>query len=133
MKYSIKFFILLNIIIAGCNAVPLTGHWEAKKQIGMRTDHQPSNFYAERLSYRKGGLTFTYPKDYFASEPCVYVTIELKGLRYSSDLIISPVIKSSTSNNVTVYIHKEEAGYLLNSIDEADSDDVYVHLFALGF
>jgi len=129
---NIYFLIFLNLISINLNAV-FTGEWVNKTHENGRTDHMKIFFYSDKLPYKKGGVKFNYPQNYFKEAPYIYISTELKGMVYSAALKIMPIIHYNSSQNAIIRINKELAGFFSTYNDEAETDDVYVYLFAFGY
>lgn len=111
---------------------PFIGEWTSKVQENIRTDYIPVRMYCQRLSYIKGGVFIKYPENYFSSAPYVYVSVELNKLQYSADLSFNPIIRFTHTKGVMVLVNKYTAGYFSNAVAEAESDDVFIHVFSFG-
>ncbi|MDR3551434.1 MAG: hypothetical protein P4L31_08565 [Candidatus Babeliales bacterium] len=129
---KMSFLLFLTIITCICDAQQITGQLAHTVEDNNRIDHKTIPFYSDKHSYVKGGITFLYPDGYFTSEPHVYVTLELNGLRYSPDLQLSPIIVKSTLNTITIYVNKETDSLFSKTSSEAATDDVIVHVFIFG-
>ena len=108
------------------------GEWVLKTQENIRVDYTPVRVDCQKLNYFKGGIVIKYPQNLFSSKPCIYVSIELNKLKYSSDLIFSPIIIAKNLDDITIFINKHSPGYIYNSMVEADDDDVIVNIFSFG-
>jgi len=88
--------------------------------------------FIAKQKYVAGGLTFTYPTHYFSSVPCVSVLVEVNGIEYSKKLKVVPIITSSTAKHLKVYVNKEIKGFIFDTVEEAETDEVIVHVFAFN-
>lgn len=105
-----------------------TGRFYEEIQVASHIELEQMPFAIEKLDYTASGVTFTYPTDYFSAPPMVRVSIELKNLTYSSSDILTFCVTSNTASQTTVRVNKGN----LSGIMEAATDDVTVHLFAVG-
>lgn len=96
-----------------------TGHLTNTNQI----------FYSNVLSYTAGGVTFTYPANFFTQKPFVRVTLALTGRAYHTYEAASCEIVSTSSAQTTVRINIG-SGQHNPPIFEASSGDVDVYLEA---
>jgi len=98
-----------------------------------RPDYVPVRLFCDKVLYTKGGVFIQYPQGYFSSTPYVYISIELNSLEHCSDLSFTPIITSSGPTNATIFLNVHRLGYIFNSVVEADNDDVYLNIIAMGF
>ena len=133
IKYIIFCVGIVSLLLAlSLGAQTIVGNWQAYVQDGNRTDYKPIKFFSEKSSYVKGGVSFTYPEGYFSTNPYICVTVELKKLGNSSAIEISPLITKNTIESVSVVVNKTIVGLLKTTVNQAETDDVIVHILAYG-
>lgn len=81
----------------------------------------------EKKDYVAGGIIFNYAAGTYSSAPVIDITVELKNLAYSSDLIVTSVVTSNTTTSTTVRVNVGTVG---GGVAEASTDDVTIHLVA---
>lgn len=126
--YRICFF----LFASAYGDSPFAGEWVSKVQENMRADYVPVYAYCQKISYIKGGITVKYPVNHFSAAPFISVSVEMNKIKYSSGLSFNPIFTAADSKGFTLYINKHEVGYFSNAFVEADSDDVYVHIYCFG-
>lgn len=82
-------------------------------------------FYASSASYVNGGLTFTYPTNFFNEAPNVCISIQSSSFVNS---VLSARISSNSATSTTVVVN---AGTLL-SLGEILTGTATVHIWATG-
>ncbi len=134
MKHISLFCLLLcsKVVAYDGKSQIVAGEWINRVREGNRIDQKTINFYTEKRPYAKGGITFMYPEDYFTINPCIFVTIELHKLAYETSLIVSPLVIKNSADSVVIRVNKIVTGFLKNSIQEADTNDVLVQIFVFG-
>ena len=111
----------------GCYSEMLIGSLTQEIETTTSITRKRLRFAADEKDYINGGITFNYPTGCFSVPPTVRITIETK-IGYSSTELMSPCITSNNATQTTVRVNKGTTA----SISEASTDDVCVHIFAVG-
>lgn len=128
MKIVKLFSALILLQSLKCFAVMVSGPLAQETEITAGHIQKTILHYAaEEKDYVNGGITFTYPTGLFSQAPTVRITIESK-IGYSASELITPCITANSSTQTTVRVNKGT----LSVFQEAATNDVAVHLFAVG-
>ena len=84
--------------------------------------------YIVFADYVSGGVTFTYPANFFQEAPTISITLQMAGRPYmTGQICIAEVVSNSpTSTTIRINVHN---GLLIR---EALTNDVTIHLRAVG-
>jgi len=125
MNYQVNYFIYLYKMMS----TPLVQGITNKQTNIVQGIIQSSKgkWVYQQISYINGGVTINYPLGCFNVAPTVRIGTVLQGLSYSSNIVICPIITSSTSTQVTVRVNIN----LGEIITEAGTNDIYINIFAL--
>ena len=124
---------MLIACVTSINAQVYMGEWLHKFQQDNRIDYTPIQFYSEKKQYVQGGLLFTFPGDYFSSNPHVYISIQLNKTDYTPELELNAFITELSPSSVKINVNKVNAGLIHNFSTEADTEDIIVHILACGY
>lgn len=130
---KMKLLYMLTILIAYCDLSGYTtGTIELQSGIGtFQVSRIQAYVYTDIKTYENGGVTFTYPDNFFTEAPSLLVTIILTGRAYSSSEIVVAEVVAATATYAVVRVN---VGSLLHSpiISEASTGDVQVYIRAVG-
>jgi hypothetical protein len=90
--------------------------------------HIPWHFVEDEQLYVNGGITFTFPAATFSAAPNIRISVQLQNLSYSPTTTITPIITSNSALSATIRVNLNNNGV----ISEANTNDVLVHLVAVG-
>ncbi len=129
-----KRIIILCLLIVNLHIVaePTTGLITQTSQSGNANTYVTSKIYADTAAYPTGGLTFTYPTDYWnffgnISAPRVTVSVQLTNAPDPTETY-SAVIISNTALSTTVMVYKiVDGGFVF----EENTGLVLVTLYAV--
>jgi hypothetical protein len=130
MKIYNLFLFLFTI--SSIQANPIIGDWISNVQHNIRTDHIPLHYHAQKIKYTKGGITIEYPDNYFANDPLVYISVELNDSRCPLSTTFTALITAKDTKTITVKVNKHVMGLFWSSTQEAEDDEIYVHVFSFG-
>lgn len=110
-----------------------TIHTQMSGPLLSRVQFRPGRFnqaeiayVSDAKNYVNGGVIFTYPKDVFKAAPTVIVSVELINIEYAAEEIVMATIVSNDVCETIVRVNRLPLGI------EACTDDVVVHLYAIG-
>ena len=126
-----QFYLFFYLVMTSTIFVMHAKNWSNYLTDSYET-FKETHFYAERLSYKKGGVTLSFPEGYFSSIPCVYLSIQFNKLPFGQDVLVTPYIVSNQKEKVDIKVNKAKSAFLGRTIQEADTDDIYVYIFAFG-
>lgn len=109
-----------------------TGSIELQNGLGtFQVSRIQGCIYTDIQTYVNGGVTFTYPDNFFIEAPSLLVTIILTGRPYSSSEIVVAEVVATTAAYAVVRVN---VASLLSSpmISEASTGDVQVYIRAVG-
>ncbi len=130
-----KRIITLCLLIVNAHIVaePTTGLITQTSTFGGANTYHTSKLYADTADYVNGGLTFTYPTDYWnffgnISAPRVCVSVQKINDAPVTTEAYTAMIISNTDTSTTVLVYKIiDGGFVL----EANSGEVLVTLYAI--
>ncbi len=122
---KIRYFIIL-LLMHSCFAANKGTILSVLNPRPGKTTRVNLAWFCESLSYVEGGTDFVYTTSLFAEPPLVLVSVELLNLVLGPTDILSPVITSNTTTQVTVVVKLITP----TTVTEVNTNDVVVHLFA---
>ncbi len=109
----------------GCHAAQVTGvTWEEQSPTSSISKRVLCHWVLEDVDYTNGGITITYPANWFAVAPMLQVSILLKDHVYATNDDFTTVVTANSASSTTVRINLNGA--------EAATNDVTVHVYALA-
>ena len=133
-----KHYIKISIILFGCIvAMPCYTQmygllFVQTEPVPDRIESDPITYVVDTVLYAPGGITFTYPVGAFTIAPCVIVHAEVPSAIADTTYTITLSNNSATSVMVTVYVITSSGGVPTGMAEATLSDNVTVHLWALG-